>query len=165
MKEKLYDYYLDYNKSNPVPQPIYYRVYDFFNNGVPELIINDGSGLNKCSIFTYKNSKVVEVYSIYDCELIYYYPDSHKISAYTIENGYNYFSFYYFRDPDRFNKDFDFSYTEHEDKTVSYEFNGEKVTKEQYNKYLDEYSDKIPGLYDNKIELSRGSEYREKYKR
>ena len=164
-KKIIWFYYLDYNKAYPIPQPIYYTVYDIFSYNDPELIINDGYGSHKCTIYTYIDSKVTEIFSIYNCEYIYYYPDSRRLSAYTIENGYNYFSFYYIRDPNRFIKDFDFSYTEHEDKTVSYEFNGEKVTKEQYNKYLDEYSDKIPGLYENKVELSGGTEYCEKYKK
>lgn len=160
-ERKLYDYYLDYNKAYPIPQPIYYSVCDLYINGVPELIIREGyDEISKCTIFTYEESKVTELFSFYDCDIINYYPDSHTISVSSSERNYEYYAIYnvYY---DGIKKIFDLSYTTHENKSTTYEINGERVTKEEYHDFLDENSSKIPGLYDNKVELSRGSEYHE----
>ena len=160
-ERKLYDYYLDYNKSYRIPQPIYYSVCDLYINGVPELIIREGyNEISKCTLFTYEESKVTELFSFYDCDIINYYPDSHTISVSSIEKNYNYYAIYHVN-YDGIKRIFDLSYTTHEDKSTTYEINGARVTKEEYHDFLDENSSKIPGLYDNKVELSRGSEYHE----
>ena len=74
-KKIIWFYYLDYNKAYPIPQPIYYSVCDLYINSVPELIIREGYyEISKCTIFTYEESKVTELFSFYDCDIINYYP-------------------------------------------------------------------------------------------
>ena len=158
---KLHDFYIEYNERYSSPQEIYYDTYDLDRDGHPELIISEGDyHMAKCRVYSYVNSELIEVGKLGEWGLFSYYPKSRLLLWSWTNQGHHVEKWYEIESHDmKLLCSYGFLWKEKDLK--QYEINGNSASEEEYNKYLKEHSDDIPGKDEERIELGKGNIYQE----
>ena len=158
---KLHDFYIEYNERYSSPQKIYYDIYDLDGDDFPELIISEGDfHAAGCRIYSYDNSKLIEVGKLGEWGTFSFYPQS-RLFLFAWTNQGHYIAKWYEIENHKLNLLYSYGFWWKEKDLKQYEINGKSASEEEYNEYLEDHSDKRPGKDEERIELGKGSVYQE----